>query len=186
MDLKDSFPLDLKSFISNTIYQFLTNLEAQKIIENESTNLKLDFVNRIQTSKSCEELLAQINDIMAELSILIQKSVNDNRNSLKIAIEHFLQENYYKNIGLADLADNFSFSYNYMSELFKSNFNISFNDVLNQIRINHAKVLLIKSKTSLKEISTMVGYNNYSHFSNTFSKLTNLSPSDYRRINNDK
>ena len=50
-----------------------------------------------------------------------------------------------------------------------------------QLRIDRAKQLLLESSLPISEISLQVGYTNFSHFTQTFRKMTGVTPSDYRR-----
>jgi two-component system response regulator YesN len=44
-----------------------------------------------------------------------------------------------------------------------------------------AKELLRKTEMTVKDIALEVGYSNFSHFSKTFKKSTNMNPKDFRQ-----
>ncbi|MFD1406247.1 helix-turn-helix domain-containing protein [Robinsoniella peoriensis] len=53
-----------------------------------------------------------------------------------------------------------------------------------RLRIDEAKKLLLEhSDLSVKQISTLVGYEDQHYFSRFFKELTGVSPSDYRNKN---
>ena len=66
--------------------------------------------------------------------------------------------------------------------LFQS-FGMSFKDVLNLFRIRYAESLLAGTDLSLMNVSTMAGFNAYTTFIRTFSKINHVLPSEYREQN---
>jgi transcriptional regulator GlxA family with amidase domain len=49
------------------------------------------------------------------------------------------------------------------------------------VRLQHARVLLIATKLSVREIATATGFNSLSHFASAFRKCFARRPSDYRQ-----
>jgi AraC family carnitine catabolism transcriptional activator len=49
------------------------------------------------------------------------------------------------------------------------------------VRLQHARVLLIATKLSVREIATATGFNSLSHFASAFRKCFGRRPSDYRQ-----
>lgn len=49
------------------------------------------------------------------------------------------------------------------------------------VRLQHARVLLIATKLSVREIATATGFNAMSHFASAFRKCFDRRPSDYRQ-----
>lgn len=68
----------------------------------------------------------------------------------------------------------------YLNRLFKKNIGTSLMEYVSRERIRVAKELL-KTGQPIGEISTVVGYENFSNFANMFRKHTGMSPSLYRR-----
>lgn len=54
-------------------------------------------------------------------------------------------------------------------------------DKLLEIRMNHAKRMLISSDLTIKEIATKVGFENEFYFSNVFKKYDKSSPGIYHK-----
>lgn len=72
-------------------------------------------------------------------------------------------------------------SYGYFSRCFHDIIGVSFSDYYSQIRISHAKELLLNTDKTVQEIAFLTGYNNEKYFSRIFKKLTNVSPSEFRK-----
>lgn len=67
-----------------------------------------------------------------------------------------------------------------MSKLFRKYKQMSFNEFVNQVRINKAKELMIQdSSLSMKAIGECVGFNDPFYFSKVFKQFTGTSPSVY-------
>ncbi|MDY0290596.1 MAG: response regulator [Sphaerochaeta sp.] len=92
----------------------------------------------------------------------------------------YVLEHYAEHITLQDMAKQFGFNRNYVSELFKKESGIGFVTYLNTIRINNAKALLLESDATVEVISNQVGYTSASHFSRLFKKMTGKTVSEFR------
>ena len=51
----------------------------------------------------------------------------------------------------------------------------------NQVRIEKAKRLLLKTSHPIVNIGAEIGFNNRQHFCKVFSAFTGMSPSEYRK-----
>ena len=63
--------------------------------------------------------------------------------------------------------------------MFKKHEGVSIINYLISQRITEAKRLLIEGSTSLKDVATLVGYNDYNYFSRIFKKNVGCSPKDF-------
>ncbi len=97
-------------------------------------------------------------------------------------IMEYIQHSYMNDISINQIASKFDLTPNYVSKLFHDKTNTKFIDYLTNIRISHAKKLLISnSDTPIKEIALMIGYYSSRHFSSIFKKYTGLYPTEYRK-----
>ncbi|WP_165861281.1 AraC family transcriptional regulator [Paenibacillus paeoniae] len=94
----------------------------------------------------------------------------------------YLQENYQKSITMDELAVMFNCSVSHLSRAFKHQMGASPIHYLIQIRMEHAKELLLGSKASLKTIADRIGYPDGFYFSRMFKKHTGYSPQHYRNL----
>lgn len=81
----------------------------------------------------------------------------------------YINQNYDQDFGLNEMAEMVHMNHAYLSILFKDEVGISFVRYLTQIRMAHAKELLLKG-AKVQEVSEAVGYNNYRYFCNIFKK----------------
>lgn len=98
-------------------------------------------------------------------------------------IRTFVEENYFKKIGLDDIAEAVGGSKFHMCRLFKQNTGTTIGDYLAGRRIGRAKELLKEGSFSIKQISGMVGYSDPNYFTWAFKKSEGISPVKYRYSN---
>lgn len=94
---------------------------------------------------------------------------------------HYVDQNYFDEISLKGISAKFFFSPAYFSDLLKKKTGKSFNDYLNDLRINKAKELLQTPELKVTEVSELVGYHNCSYFIRIFREKTGQTPNDFRR-----
>ena len=99
------------------------------------------------------------------------------------SIVRFIQEHYHENISAAELASHFGLSANYISNLLKSTLGIRYNDYVTQLRLNHAKELLVSTHLSIKDVTAACGYYSQSHFTKLFIDHVGCTPVEYRKNN---
>ncbi|MEN0046251.1 MAG: helix-turn-helix domain-containing protein [Bacteroidota bacterium] len=66
---------------------------------------------------------------------------------------------------------------------FKNSTGLSPVDYILKERIKQAKILMLKDQLSLKEIAYRCGFNSYEYFCNSFKKIEQMRPKDYRKQN---
>jgi len=93
---------------------------------------------------------------------------------------HFIEENIERHLSLREIADYAGFSASYLSALFKRRAGYSPLTYLNIMKIRRACVLLDTTTMKINQISSKLGFNDQLYFSRLFSKIMEMSPSDYR------
>lgn len=69
----------------------------------------------------------------------------------------------------------------HLARLFKRETGKSIFEYVREVRINHAKTLMLNPSLTLTEIAAACGFQSLAFFSRTFKQFTGQSPSDYRR-----
>jgi transcriptional regulator GlxA family with amidase domain len=95
-------------------------------------------------------------------------------------IQIWLQDNYYREINMLQLAEKFGMSTRTLNRRFKIALGISPLQFLQEIRINIAKDLLKTSNLSISEIVEKVGYQDIGFFTTLFKKHMATTPANYR------
>ncbi len=105
---------------------------------------------------------------------------------LRNIIVEFEKREYFSEslASLSDLAKKIGESPHHVSQVLNEKLNKSFFELLASYRVEKAKKILAEDtaiKLTIEEISEMVGYNSKTAFNNAFKKLTNNTPSEFRR-----
>lgn len=106
----------------------------------------------------------------------------EEKNSIVELAREYVEEHYYENIMLADVAQKVGISTGYLSTLFQKQLSKGFVDYLNEIRIEHACTYLRQNSLKTYEIAYKVGFKDEKYFSKVFKKITGQSPSEYRKL----
>lgn len=93
----------------------------------------------------------------------------------------YIRRNLSKNISRTDVADYVHLNEEYFSRLFRQQTGDTFKDFVIMEKMKEAQKLLVRSRLSVSIIASKVGYDNFSHFSKMFKKITNQTPQEYRK-----
>lgn len=99
-------------------------------------------------------------------------------------IIRYVDQHYMEDLSVAQLADRMQLTPNYFSKIFHDRMGKTFSTYLTEVRIAHAKrILLVRKDVLVKDVAVMVGYFSSRHFTNIFKKMTGCYPSDFRKQN---
>ena len=91
-------------------------------------------------------------------------------------------ENNPETITLDDISENVGLSRYYVSRILNQGEGKNLTALVNQLRIEKAKSLLLDGRKS-NEVAYMLGYQDPSYFSKVFKKLTGQSPKEFIETN---
>lgn len=93
----------------------------------------------------------------------------------------YINENYDKNLHLDDLSRKFFFNPNYLCMLFRKRLDTTFIEYIKSVRMKKAKELFDNGNVTVSEVSSNVGYRDYSYFHKTFSAYFGITPAQYKK-----
>lgn len=94
----------------------------------------------------------------------------------------FMENHYQQKLTLQTVAECCYVSQWHLSKLLNRHAGKSFYDILNTIRIEKAKELLMDPSLKIGEIAELVGYADTAHFARTFKKLEGMSANEFRNV----
>lgn len=95
------------------------------------------------------------------------------------SVQEYIKANLNKKLSLNEVAAAFSFSPNYLSQLFAKYCEDGFVGYITEAKISAAKQMLSQSDKKIYEISDELGFENAFYFSKVFKKVTGKSPREY-------
>lgn len=101
------------------------------------------------------------------------------------SIINYADRHYTEKISLSDLAVEQNLSLTYLSRFIRANLHRSFQEYIGELRFQHARQLVLHTKTALIDICEECGYSNYRYFHQEFMKYCGCTPSQYRNTNTD-
>lgn len=122
--------------------------------------------------------------LFAELKHLNVMSESEPKNASSYITQRYknaLSELIYQKKTVAEFAEYLAISPNHLHKCVKLTTGKTAHDLLNEMRILEAKVLLRQTHLSIGEIAFKIGQFESSDFSRFFKKNTNLTPNQYRK-----
>ncbi|HHV13744.1 MAG TPA: AraC family transcriptional regulator [Clostridiales bacterium] len=110
-----------------------------------------------------------------ELPSIVKKS-----DVQRFALVRFIQDNH-ANVTLEDISKKFHFTPEYTSKLIKATTGYTFTHILQKIRMEKAKSLLLDTNLSVSSIGLQIGYETTEHFIRTFKKNQQMTPTEFRK-----
>jgi two-component system response regulator YesN len=146
-------------------------------------NKNMDYIHKVLMLNTQEDICVWISCALDDFIESVYTSQDARKMSqLKPAIE-YMQYNYYQPLALADVAKAAHLSISRLAHLFREQMGITIVDYLTNVRINHAKRMLLTGEGNCTRICYEVGYNNQSYFTRVFKQIVGLTPREFRRQN---
>ena len=155
---------------------------TKKVIGNRITDLPhMTPVEKITSLIIILDQLAQseeYNILNAEgMAITVQHQDNDRID----IIYDYVREHFQRNLSLDEIASLVNMTVPSFCRFFKKYTRKTFVTFLNEVRIVHACKLISEERMTITEVCYECGFNNFSHFTKSFKKVTGKTPSEYRK-----
>lgn len=172
-------PYALQKYCEQVIYGLIFETEKKNPDITSINVKKISYFRKIDHSSTIDELCDVLDGILSDIASLIHPC-SENNSKLITAVNQYIEKNYMKPVQLSDVADYVHVSYYHLSRIINNHYNETFNDYLNQVRVNASKRLLSSTNLSVGQIAEDVGFANQSYFGKIFKKQTGMSPRLYR------
>ena len=123
-------------------------------------------------------MIKWLNAVVLETCQAIQ--AKRNKNTPVEIMKLYIENNYMNKISRIEISNAVHMSPDYAGRLFKKEMGTTIQDYLINVRIQKAKELMRTTQYPISEIATMVGYEQFSHFSYSFHNIEHMSPRQYR------
>lgn len=96
----------------------------------------------------------------------------------------YIREHIYQKLSRKEVAEHIHLNPEYFSKLFRKETGLSFKDFVLKEKMKRAAQLLSNSKLPIGIIASKIGFDNFSHFSQTFKHYYGSPPQEYRQERN--
>lgn len=93
----------------------------------------------------------------------------------------YIKDNLEKKVTLKDIADKEFMNPYYLSHFIKNKTGLSFQEYINHLRAEKARMLLMDDELSLTNIAHECGFSSTNYFNKVYREVFNISPSQYRK-----
>lgn len=173
---------EFKNFYNSKTFHFTKNTQ-QKVL-----NIFEDMLNEYQKKTCYKELILQ-GMLFRLFTTIIEEHLPVSNNIKKestpltkpiIEILYYLESHYQESPTLSQIAKIANISEGHLSRLFHSQLGIPYSKYLNNLKIEHVKLFLLKTDKSITDIALSTGYCNSEYLSANFKKNTGMTPKDFR------
>ncbi|TLP71936.1 AraC family transcriptional regulator [Maribacter sp. ACAM166] len=97
-------------------------------------------------------------------------------------VYEYVMTNFKSKIALEDISDMLNMTTTSFCKYFKPRANKTFTRFVNEIRIGHARKLLLEDNLNISEIAYECGFSTISNFNRQFKSIANMPPCEYRKL----
>ena len=142
-----------------------------------------DYVLKpVRSSDILDMVLRFVDEIMGPEKQDAAKAQNT-INPIVAQAKEYIEQNYYEDITLQQVADKVAISPSYLSTLFNQELTCGFTECLNQVRVMHACTYLRQNYFKTYEIAYKIGFHDEKYFTRVFRKIIGMTPSEYKKGN---
>lgn len=96
----------------------------------------------------------------------------------------YVNENYFESLNVIKMAAKFNCAPEYFKKVFKDNSKKTFSEYLSNLRIKHAKKIILETDFDDNSVAINVGYNDIAVFRAVFKQVEGYAVDDFRYLNN--
>lgn len=174
-----------------TIHSQTSNLNYSQISNDEASSIEFLLGRILQLYKNQKSddnntrlISFYLSTVIAEVFLKTknQALVSQQKNHVSIDFKRIVNANFKKNLSIKEYAGFMNITPNHLNKRVKKETGKTASEIIREVTILEAKVLLLQTKMTVNEISAELGLNDASYFSRLFKNETKSTPSDYRKM----
>lgn len=149
-------------------------------------NIKVDLkaFREMKDFKDIKKIRAILIDLIQEMCEHIEEMKHVESENLEKQVVQYIYDHFASpDISLEEIASENDISISYVSKLVKEETGESFSIILQNLRMDKFKELLLTTKEPIKALVQEVGYYDVSNFTRKFRKENGITPGEYRKKN---
>lgn len=147
-----------------------------QIFQNMQNEYESKSVGYLESLR-CHLILILIR-IMRQIQL---PDVPESSNSMVRHITNYVQQNFTEKLSLQSLSSEYNYSLAHVSQFFKKETGMTFQEYVQSVRIRESCRLLVNTQKKVAEIATLVGYTNIKFFNELFRRQMGMTPLQFRR-----
>gem|GEM_PF-1326807 len=175
-----------------SIFKEAINNAKPELMENTLHHLFIDMIKPSMSMQSCLFAMKLLNDAIKHYRSVCGNSFSELRAENYSSVEELEKEcvelfamiynetECMKNSRSTDIAKYIGFNKNYMCTKFKREMGITIHQYLIEVRMDHARQLLVHNNESIDSVAYKSGFENALYFRSIFKKYNGFTPTAYR------
>jgi AraC-like DNA-binding protein len=182
-DLLPEFIITDKAFLCGERAVFTPSYELLVYIKNKIPNTKERIVGMdSENVQLFRQIKASVFAIYEEYSRNVSLSEAKAKSNLLLRVLVWMRAHFTENVTMEDAARDLGYTVGYISHCLDRLENMNFRWLLNSIRIEHARALLVKNDAKIIDIALQCGFTCERSFHRVFHSMVGLTPGEYRKV----
>ena len=177
---------EVTGFMFNDLLRHMRISKALNLLVYTDLNIEeiahlVGFVDGAHISNLCSKHLKMSPNKYREKYKDMYQIFNEKEQQLVSDVIKYIYENYTKELTINDVTEKFDITDTKLNKILMAYSGKRFIEFLNALKIDKACEMLLTTDKSVIDISFELGFNTVKTFNNNFSKLKNMSPTDFRK-----
>lgn len=175
-------PYILRNYAFELIVFAYECFDTMSYIEKSSLlKMKAEMMDNIHSVQTLDDLQRMLKNNVLHILEEIRKKRRDSYSKIVADCIQYVRKEYGNmDLSLALLAEEFHVNPAYLGRIFRKETSVSFNEYLNNVRVEKAKELLVSTNYKGNELCKELGFSSYNYFYMVFKKFTGMNPIEYR------
>ncbi|GAE92217.1 DNA-binding response regulator [Gracilibacillus boraciitolerans JCM 21714] len=178
----DTDVFEFQSWLENITFNIIVLLGNMNYNIKELEKEKYAYFTEINDAFHVRDAISIFDSFLSKVEKQVAPETGETMSNIQLLLD-YIEEHYDNHLTLSTLAKHFHFNPSYLSSYFSKHHKEGFSEYLNNVRIKNAINMLASTDMSISAISEAVGYSDPSYFTKVFKKITNTSPSTFRKVN---
>ncbi len=177
---------EVTGFMFNDLLRHMRISKALNLLVYTDLNIEeiahlVGFVDGAHISNLCSKHLKMSPNKYREKYKDMYQIFNEKEQQLVSDVIKYIYDNYTKELTINDVTEEFDITDTKLNKILMAYSGKRFIEFLNALKIDKACEMLLTTDKSVIDISFELGFNTVKTFNNNFSKLKNMSPTDFRK-----
>lgn len=181
----DNFSKLITNYLIHFNYSILSKIPANNVFHDENGSIKMLFEAIYHESEQVKGGYVELmRCYLIEIIVLSLRSIHLPYRIQTSKVTHniiqYIRDHYAEHITLSSICSQLNFTVPYISKKFKEDTGLTFQQYLQNVRIEQSCRLLSETDKKITEIAHDVGYGDIKFFGELFKKAMNISPREFR------